>query len=330
MRYNLENIQFNKPQIIFIDSKSKFGAYNKRAIGFKWMSGDSNLFYVQREDRLYTDNELLIIALEKVIDIINEIVDNTEEKLTFEIFSSYLKDMSKINSFVDAYLSKLNSMNLINLSLLERKGIEVKFSEGLHAIDLCIKIDEAIDGYITCNDFQNETLFLSSVVSKQFDRGLFNIVKDRLIEYISIYENGIPGIRKRLITPDDESSVNQLLFTIPGYTKQTDNFKLDSYRRTLMVSRDSDLIIAAVNVIDGDNLIFPDSLVYLAATSFNIPIFILDSKEQSWYTKSVSERREIVKAKRLPELKYFKNVSFYFNSYNFETTWDTIKKLIKE
>lgn len=330
MHYNLENIDIKKPQLIFIGTKEKVGAYNKRAIGIRWLSGDSELYFINRIDYLYNESELELLALDKVIEIINELVKNSEDEIYIEIFSKSLKNIMNISPYDDKNLNLLLIRCISNMGLFERRGIHIKFTDfGIPPI-LESKLDDSLNAHILRNDFQNDTLFLSSVSSKQFDRCLFNLVNLKLIEYISIYEEGVKGINKRLISPDDESSVNQLLFTIPGYTKQVDNFKLDCYRRILMVSRDSDLIIAAVNTIEEDNLLFPDSLCYLAALNFNIPIFILDTKDQIWYTKSISERRNIVKAKRLPNLKQYKNVSFYINTYNFDSTWDTIKKLIKE
>lgn len=332
MKYNFENISLKQPQLIFIGSKDKFGAYNKRVFGFHWKSGDNDLYFTKREERLYTELELEVIALDQVINIISELVKSTDEELYFEIFSPNIRHIVSSMPFIDLNLNTLLTNCKVNLKLLERQGIEIKLTN-LEEFSPIFesKLAEALNTYSLKNDFQSDTLYLTSVLSKQFDRYLFDLLNDRLIEYISIYEPGVPGVQKRSITPDDESSVNSLLFNIPGNpAKSVNNFKVDQYRRTLMTTRDSDIIIALVNTMNEDNLLFPDSLVYIASIFFNLPIFIFNPKEQLWYTKSISERREIVKAKKLPSFKQYKNVSLYINTYDIDLACDTIKKLIKE
>ena len=331
--YDLKKIQFDKPQHIFISSKVKVGAYNKKAYGFLWKSGDNDLFFTNREDKIYEGKELELIALSQLIDMLeNTQLELIQYQIYIEIFSNHLSEFTNHKQHIDIFIHKLLTRCQVSIQFLNRLGIEIKFSK----VDIIPqqfekKLSDAINGYIIQNDFQSDTLFLSAVSSRTFDKSLFGIVNTSLIEYVSTYERGIPGIQKRLITPDDESSVNSLLLNFHDQRyRNEDNFLLDFYRRTLMTIRDADLIIASVNILDNGNLIFPDSLFQYAADAFNVPIFIFDAGTFIWYNKSITERRELVKTKKLPTLNLYKNVTFYINVLDINTIWSAIKKLIKE
>jgi len=334
MKYNFDRIDTRKTHVIFIDAIHKSSAFNRRVMGVQWgHSSEQYSTFTTRVDYVLTEAELQILALVKILDLIEEFIKTPNPNQSFIIFfkdDEALEFLShdKLRSI---FIEKLATDCQIKLAFFERLGHEIELRSSLASHTLTHALKLALYEYKLRNDFQNETLYLSSVSSKVFDNLVFDVVGEKLIQYISPTEYGIIAVPKRLITPEDEEEMNNLVlkvFTVSSFSQKNEK-KFSEIRRSCLVVRDSDLMLMVAPLYGGESIENIEAVIYATAKHFNIPIFILDSETLTWFTKSKTDKRDLVKAKHLPKFKTYLNIGLYCSPNLSEKTWETFKKVFK-
>lgn len=335
MKYNFDKIQTQaNNHFIFIDALYQPGAYNRRAIGIQWgHSGEQHSIYTSRVDYVLTEIELQILALVKALDFIDEFVKKhlPEQQFTIHFKDDEVVELFYADKIFSTFIKQLVTDSKLKLAFFERQGYEIELKKNFTFKTLTNALNLALYDYQLTNDFQTETLYLSSVVSKAFENMFFDLMGEKLIEYISPTEPGLISANKRMITVEDEMKMDSIalqLFPTSKYPPKTIK-KLSEMRRSCLIVRDADLVLMIAPIFNGDSLDGIDSLVYAASKQFHIPIFILDSETLTWFTRSKTEKRDLVKATHLPKLKAYLNIGVYCAPGLDERIWETFKKIFK-
>jgi hypothetical protein len=335
MKYSFDKISSKvNDHSIFINAMYQPGAFNRKAIGFQWGNeGEPNAKFTERTEYILTETELQILMLGKVLKLIDEFVKTVDYPQAFSIYFNGNEAVKLFDTNTDKNLlvNELITKAKLKLALLDRSGYEISIQTSLSSPSLNNTLKLALYEYKLINDFQSETLYLSSVSSKVFDNLLFDKLKEKLIQYISPTEYGIVGVFKRLITPEDEEKMNSIIlevFTANQFFSKNEK-KLSEIRRSCLVVRDSDLVLMIASIFSGETIEGIEALVYFSAKYFDVPIFILDAETLTWFTKSKTDKRDLVRAKHLPKFKAYLNIGLYCSPNLSEKTWETFKKVFK-
>jgi hypothetical protein len=280
------------------------------------------------------DEELLeYLALEKALSLVSELRTELVGSTVVIKFSQsahsnrlYFGAMPG-NATLDDLVSKV----LASIHWLIRSGINIE-DDSEKNNTLLSMVKDCAENLITRNDFQDRTQFLSAVSSKSFDEMLNQIYPDRVVEYVSQFERGIAGLIKRIVYPDDLTSLNSTVSSVQIAGEKfpsTGEKRNDLIRRMAMIARDSDccILISTAGTDPRDVPVnerwFMEIALYLAK-----PFYFLDASQQIWLSQSVSERRDFVKSSKLNFSRY-KRIATYTNSSSLTIVWEQFKKSIQ-
>lgn len=333
MKYNFNKIVPGE-HFIYIGSSVDTQPFNKRVYGIQWNSSDTQSYKTERIEEILNEDELMILGLYQTLKLIYEYTREIKDpywsqRFIISLDSNKALKLYNNGNFENSYMSKIAGYADIYEAMLLRESHEVDIGVGLITAELEEIIRRARDEYRLTNDFQGEQLILSSVSNEYFDRLIFENSEFNLVEYISPTEKGVPGVPKRLIFADDESSVNPITDINVAGSKLKSQYLVSRARRMVMTVRDSDIAFFITECSGDENFSFPSIYFYIATQHFNIPIYILDTNELIWYTRSKSEKRDIVQVKKMPKMSTYKNIALWTSINNVEKTWEILKKVLK-
>lgn len=321
-KYDLTKISEGSNPHIYIGALTDLEFIDRRTYGFLWDNTTYQLIKTSRTELLFDIKILQLLATLEVLRIIEEFAlrftgYNFEYYIYIENSDSY-RLLHKIDEVYDAPAHKLRNEILIKQALLERSGIFIEFLQGETNLKLLDHLKKTVTNYEITDDFQNETLLLSTVSSAYLDDALYQYLEnnkktDMLIQYIGDDVKGTQGAIKRIITLEDETCMNDVLQNIKELIPPfpfTQNHINNKIRKMAMTIRDSDLCLLFTSCFGQENFTFPDSYYYNVAKAYQKKIYVYDTDTTQWYRKSTSDKRELVKQRKFNIYEY-KNISYY-------------------
>jgi hypothetical protein len=326
---------------IYLGALSSQELFDRQTYGFLWDNSTYQLIKTQRTELLLDNSILQIHALAELLEIIEEF-NLRFSGYNFE-YNIYIDNPATYGLIINSKtlpgvpINRVLNNVLIKKALLERIGIQLNFYESDTNLKLLEHLNFALTGFELRNDFQNETVLLSSVSSAYLDDTLFqwlenNKIPKMLIQYISENESGKEGILKRIILPVDEAAVNHLLENTNGLNPQfpfNKHYINSKIRRMTMTIRDADLcLLFSSSIFGSENFVFPDNYYFIIAQELQKKIFVFDTDSGIWYRKSTSGKRELVRQKRFNIYDY-KNISYFCRPNIVSKIYDRFTKLIQ-
>lgn len=326
---SLDHIYFeSKTHELFISSWIDTSIFEKKVIGFCWNFDGEKFLYTKRVGYEANKYELALISFYYFLELLDKklkSIDSIEIKVYFKDFYEVNQLDKNEKSWVQNLITEINSLS----EMLNRKGIIFSFDDA-ESSDLEPFGKLTLKRNKEFNDFINQTTILSAVSSKNMDSKLNDLYP--MIQYLSEYEKGINNTHKKIFFPDDLIWVNKILDDLNIIN---DKFPYSSPRRMDFIRRlaatidDSELsLIFTSSDSSIEDLPSPDIWFLRLSEYFDKEILIHDGKDNKWYKKSITERRDFVKARGI-NFSSYKRIALFSNKKITETSWKAFRKVIR-
>jgi hypothetical protein len=283
--------------------------------------------------------ELEILAL----NIYNDIAKESQRPMIINIFFSSKENADKLESINKKHESLFYNDIINNIRLL-LIGCDITGTDVLINYGIDKKLEEMVT--VTANEFRiyNNlflgTQYLTCTNNTYFDNKFFDFIEEKkdvkLIQIIDANQTvkDIPSVEKRIVSPLDMGSVNQVMSSIQI---TCDNFpsinevRNSIIRRIAMVLRESEVgvCLSSCNSDIGD-LVSPDMWFLEYCRVYKIPFLLFDLNSMLWYTFSndADGKREFIVVKK-PSIKKYKKIGYFVNNFLGPQLFKHWLKLIK-